>query len=114
MAEGNWILGDVKDGMPAMIRYPITNGYKRFSLFRYEEANELRDYLNALERKNAIAVEALEEVVAAIDKLVTEGTVGVDGQGRVTFWSSAFLCDSLRELFEIRSKAALAELEGPA
>jgi hypothetical protein len=67
-AKGEWILGDEKDGMPAMIRWPVTDGHHRFNVFSYGEAEELRDYLNSLESeavKGRRWREALERIATA-------------------------------------------------
>lgn len=57
---GKWILGDEKDGLPAYVRWPVTNGRLRFNLFSSEEQEALRDYLATLTAENAAQAERIE------------------------------------------------------
>lgn len=59
-AGPQWQIGDAKDGLPVMVRWPVTDGKRRFNLFSYEEAQSLRDLLN-LQTANEVADQLRQE-----------------------------------------------------
>jgi hypothetical protein len=51
--ERTWLVGDETDGLPATIRWPVTDGRRRFNLYTCTEAEALRNILNDLEARLA-------------------------------------------------------------